>query len=81
MNKNFGTILKKLRKERSLYQKDLAEELKTSREMINHLENGRQEPNLDMLEKIADYFLVTTDYLLGRESRQPTDKSNKLTDK
>lgn len=67
MQQKFRDILKKLRQDKGLYQKDLAEDLKVERTTVVHWEAGRVEPNLEMLDKIADYFNVTADYLLGRE--------------
>ena len=66
MNK-FAKRLKELREERNLYQKDLAKILGYSQAGIAKWETGDREPSLDDLMRIADYFGVMTDYLLGRE--------------
>lgn len=62
----FPQILKELRKSRKLNQASLAEALDMSQATITFWENGKRMPDIEMLCKIADYFNVTTDYLLGR---------------
>ena len=59
-------LLKELRKERNLYQKDLAKILNKSTTCICEWENGNNEPNIEDLIKLADFFACTTDELLGR---------------
>ncbi|SFL09482.1 helix-turn-helix domain-containing protein [Halanaerobium salsuginis] len=74
----FSDRLKKLRKEKNLYQKELAEYLGVSRPTITQYESGARKPDNDTLEKIADHFNVTVDYLLGRtDERSPADKIKK----
>ncbi|WP_446715388.1 helix-turn-helix domain-containing protein [Caloramator sp. Dgby_cultured_2] len=58
--------MKKLREEKSVSRNELAEELNVSTQTIANYENGNREPNFDNLIKLADYFKVTTDYLIGR---------------
>lgn len=64
--KIFGQRLKELRNERGLLQKDLAEILGTTNSSVCDWETDRAQPDMETLSKIADYFNVTTDYLLGR---------------
>lgn len=61
-----GEILAELRKERNLGQKELAAYLSLSTGTISNYENGVHFPDLHTLCKLADYFGVTTDYLLNR---------------
>lgn len=61
-----GQILAELRTERDLYQKELAIYLNVSIGTISNYEKGVHYPDLDTLCKLADYFGVTTDYLLKR---------------
>ncbi|MCM1185529.1 MAG: helix-turn-helix domain-containing protein [Lachnoclostridium sp.] len=61
-----GQILSDLRTERDLYQKELAVYLNVSIGTISNYEKGVHYPDLDTLCKLADYFGVTTDYLLKR---------------
>jgi transcriptional regulator with XRE-family HTH domain len=65
-----GVILKKLRKQSGLSQKELADILEVSQQAISFYESDTKDPNNDVLQKIADYFNVSTDYLLGREQKQ-----------
>lgn len=64
--KIFGERLKELRTERNLSQKDLAKILGTTNSSICDWETDRAQPDMEMLVKLADYFKVTVDYLLGR---------------
>ncbi len=65
MNK-FSETLKNLRKEKSVSRKELAEALCVSVRLVSYWENGLRECGFDMLIKIADFFEVSVDYLLGR---------------
>lgn len=62
----FASKLKHLRKTHKINQVKLAEILGTSQATITFWETGKRIPDVEMLCKIADYFNVTTDYLLGR---------------
>lgn len=62
----FGERLASLRNEKGLSQYDLAEKLDFSRGQIGNYEQGTREPDFATLIKIADFFQVSTDYLLGR---------------
>ena len=62
----FSSFLKKLREERHLSQKDVAQYLGITRQAITSYELGKREPNYEILTKLADYFNVSVDYLLGR---------------
>ena len=61
-----GEKLAKLRKERNLGQKELAAILNLSTGTISNYENGVHSPDLNTLCKLAEFFGVTTDYLLNR---------------
>ncbi|QCZ50314.1 helix-turn-helix domain-containing protein [Levilactobacillus brevis] len=63
----FGTRLKYLRNRLNRTQDDVAKAIGTSRAAYSHLENGRNEPDNTMLIKLANYYGVTTDYLLGHK--------------
>ncbi|MDE7256479.1 MAG: helix-turn-helix domain-containing protein [Clostridia bacterium] len=64
--KVFSERLKELRKGSGLSQKQLAAILQTTNSSVCDWECGRAEPNLSMVARIADYFEVSCDYLLGR---------------
>ena len=57
-----------LRENREIYQKDLATYLGVSVGTISNYEKGIHEPNMDTLCKLADYYGVSVDYMLGRTS-------------
>ncbi|MBC1523604.1 helix-turn-helix domain-containing protein [Listeria booriae] len=61
----FSQRLVTLRKEKKLSQYALADELGFSRGKLANYEQGSREPDFETLTKIATYFNVTTDYLLG----------------
>lgn len=63
----FGKKLEALRKLSNLTRKQLAEMLGINHETLKGYEYGKSEPNFKMLEKIAQHFGVSTDFLLGRE--------------
>ena len=65
MNK-FSLRLKELRSDERLTQKALAVALDTTDDCIFFWEKGRSEPSIDEIIKIAAFFDVTTDYLLGK---------------
>lgn len=58
--------LKELRKEKGLSQLRLATDLHTTQNTISRYETGEREPGIAELIKIADYFNVSVDYLIGR---------------
>lgn len=62
----FSRRLRLLRELRKLTQEELSNKLGVERTRYTKWENGVSEPSLMMLCKIADYFHVSTDYLLGR---------------
>ncbi|EJV93624.1 MULTISPECIES: helix-turn-helix domain-containing protein [Bacillus] len=69
--KTFGNILRELRKEKKITQKDLAHMLKLSESTIGMYERNERQPDYDTLNRIANYFKVTTDFLLGRTTSYP----------
>lgn len=62
----FSERLKSLRAEKCISQADLAKQIKLSKSSINMYERGEREPGLETLERIADFFNVDMDYLLGK---------------
>ena len=61
----FATRLQCLRKEAGLNQTELAEKLGASRASISAYENGDRTASIEFLAKAAEYFHVSTDWLLG----------------
>lgn len=64
--KIFAERLKSLRIEKGIGQNKLAEDLHLSNASISYWENCKQEPTASAIFKIANYFDVSTDYLLGK---------------
>lgn len=63
---NFGSRLKQLRNSKQLTQKDLATLMGLSRATIAGYESTGKQPDQEKTLWLADYFNVSTDYLLGR---------------
>lgn len=59
--------LKELRRNRKLKQIDLAEVLNCSQGVYSRYENEEREPPFDIIKKLADFYDVTVDYLMGRD--------------
>lgn len=55
------TMLKKLRKQRRLTQRDIADALHISQTSVSKYERGESEPDIEMLIKMSDFFGVTVD--------------------
>ena len=68
-----GSRIKELRKEKGLRQSELATTLHVSQQAVGSWETGRTVPGADTLNVLADYFNVTTDYLLGRPEKKDDD--------
>ncbi|AMR02270.1 helix-turn-helix domain-containing protein [Bacillus thuringiensis] len=62
----FGENLKKFRNNHTLTQAELGDKIQLSRSQISNLENQFNEPDLDSLDRIASFFNVSIDALLGR---------------
>ena len=76
----FGQNLKKLRTSKNLSQSKLSKILGISSSTIGMYEQGRRFPDQTILTKIADFFDVPTDYLLGRNPQNPPTEFNNATD-
>ena len=59
--------LREIREHSEKTQTEVAKYLGVTRQAYNNYELGNRQLNPDMLDKLADYFNVTTDYLLGRD--------------
>lgn len=70
--------LKELRKRKNLTMKELGSQLNLAESTISLYENGKREPDLSTLTKIAHYFNVTTDYLLGKSTYETKQKGVKI---
>ena len=68
--------IKKLRLAKGLNQVEFAKFLCVTKQCVSNWENDNVVPSIDMLCKIADFFGVSTDYLLGRSERRVVEVSN-----
>ncbi len=66
MSQDFSRIITLLRKECGITQKRAAEDLGVSQALLSHYEKGIRECGLDFVVRLADYYRVSCDYLLGR---------------
>lgn len=66
----FNERLKSLRKDKGITQKELALEIEKPQSTITKWENGQLEPNIEIIEKLASFFNVTIDYLLGKSDKK-----------
>lgn len=64
---NFASTLQRIRKERFITQKQMAEFLGIAPNAYQNYEYGKREPNLDTLISIADFFEISLDELVGRD--------------
>jgi len=74
----FSKRLKKLRKKNKVTLDELAREIDITKTTISRYENEKRVPKMDTVKKIADYFNVTTDYLIGNtDEKKSADKIKK----
>ncbi|GFI32386.1 MAG: helix-turn-helix transcriptional regulator [Lachnospiraceae bacterium] len=66
----FGDMIRKLRTAHSLNQVQLAGKLGVSKQTVSNWENNNILPSIDMLVKTAEFFSVSTDYLLELDDRR-----------
>ncbi|MDR6552312.1 helix-turn-helix transcriptional regulator [Paenibacillus qinlingensis] len=71
----YGDRIAFLRERHALTQEDLANKLGISRASLSHYETSRREPDYTTINKIASFFHVSIDYLLGR-----TNQSDRILD-
>lgn len=64
-NSPFASALRRLMEDRKATQGELASEIGMKRQTVSQYVNGISEPSYEVLVKIARFFAVTTDYLLG----------------
>lgn len=79
----FATRLRELMKKAKATQQDLAASVGTTRQAISQYADGSVQPNIEKLYKIAEFFHVSADYLLGMSSVTSSDidikAANKMT--
>lgn len=79
---SFPQRLIELRKYKKLTQEELAKQIGSTRSALSLWELGLREPDQETLQRFADFFGVSTDYLLGRDNNTPppNQKPKKLYD-
>ncbi|PLA90516.1 helix-turn-helix domain-containing protein [Ligilactobacillus salivarius] len=70
---NIGYRISELRKQAGMSQFQLAKVLDIATSTLGMYETGKREPSLKVMNRIANYFNVTTDYLLGRPEKKDDD--------
>ncbi|MCY8354573.1 helix-turn-helix domain-containing protein [Bacillus haynesii] len=70
----FSKRLTMLRKSKNLLQKEVADKIGVARTTYASYEQGKREPDIETINKIADFFDVSTDYLLRGIINQKIDK-------
>ena len=75
----FGKRLKALREAKGLKQREMADIMEIKLRQYQRYEYGEIGVPLEVLNFFADYFHVTTDYLLGREQEKPPLAKRPLT--
>lgn len=77
----YGDILKKLRNEKGISQQELADRLKINRSTYARYETSTTQPDFDTLNKLANFYDVSIDYLIGRTVKKSkpilTEKNEK----
>ncbi|MDL2253744.1 helix-turn-helix domain-containing protein [Ruminococcaceae bacterium OttesenSCG-928-I18] len=73
---NFPKMLKYLRERENLSQVELSEKIGITRSRLAMYEQGKREPDFEMLEVFADYFNVDMNFLLGNQSTHSTNKNS-----
>lgn len=72
---HLGEIVKKIRKEKGLLQKQVASELGIGYTNYNKMENGNREPSVKELQLLAKLFSMTADQILNFEGQIPQEVS------
>ena len=62
----FSERARQLRKEAGLTQTQLAEKIGLTQRKLSYLEAGQTEPDMETLWRMADFFEVSADFLIGR---------------
>lgn len=69
MKRTLNEIIKLLRTQRGLNQVEFAKQICVTKQCVSNWENDNVVPSIEMLERLADFFGVTTDFLLGRSTQ------------
>ncbi len=75
-NQIFSTRIRELREKHNLSMEQLAKQLGITKSRINMWENNGTVPRMNILVQLANYFKVTTDYLLGNDDASNVSRDN-----
>lgn len=75
---NIGERINHLRKTNNLSQEELAEKLHVSRQTVSRWENNSSQPDIDSILAISNLFMVSTDYILGKEEEIISKDNNNI---
>lgn len=75
-----GQTIKDLRRSKKLSQTDFAKIVGVSQTTVTAWETGKAEPSSSAITRIADYFNVSTDYLLGRKENESSTENQENKD-
>lgn len=79
--KQFGDLLRELREERDLKQRDVAKDLFISNKVLSSYERNVAFPSIDMFKKICEYYNVSADYLLQikvKKEEDPAENTSRM---
>lgn len=76
----FRIRLKELRENLGLSQYAFADRFGVAQSTVGNWESGIREPNFDTIQRLADFFGVSVDYLLGRSEKNPLNEQLKDVD-
>ena len=68
--KKYGAFLQNERKARNISQAELAKAIGVSQVAIHYFESDKNEPRIGIIEKIADFYGITVDELIGHEVKK-----------
>ena len=73
-----GYRIKRLRKEKLLSQNQLGKLLGVSKVSVSGYENGTRVPSMDTLVKLLDVFIISADFIFGREINAVCEDDNNI---
>ena len=71
--RNYGEALKYQRENNNLSQTELAKQIGVTQQAISYYENNKNEPTIGICEKLADFYGITIDELIGRDHGRITN--------
>ena len=79
--KTFGERLRELRRENHMTGDELGKKFNVTKTAISYWENGKSFPDEETIKKFADFFQVSTDYILGNSDiRNPYENHQRISE-